>query len=282
MKSTLLHLRLPFSLLLLPVYLFAYSEVPNPNIYNAIVVFIVWHLFIYPASNAYNSYFDKDEGSIALIKEPPKVQKSLLVTAYVLEWTGLLMAFLVSFEFALAVAIYNSFSKAYSHPRIRIKKYPVLSFLVVFIFQGFFIYYSCYQAIGQYDLGLNADIIQAGLIASCLIGASYPLTQVYQHEEDNRRGDKTLSLLLGVKGSFLFSGFVFFLGFALMFDYWNRQNELHNFWVFALCCSPILGYFLWWFKQCLNRVEAASFKNAMGMTLISGLMMLLYFGWLWL
>ena len=276
-KSVFLHLRLPFSLLLLPVYLFAFSSSSNINNSHALVVFIILHLLVYPASNAYNSYFDKDEGSIALIKNPPKVDKSLYITAITLEWFAVLLSFLVNWPFALGVIIYNLLSKAYSHPTIRLKKYPVISFLVVFIFQGGFIYLLCFYAFADIFLGFTADAFLAAVICSCLIGASYPLTQVYQHEEDFKRGDKTLSLLLGIKGSFLFSGIVFFIGLSLMFLYWFRQNQLINFYVFAALSLPILVYFIWWFKQILIDKANANFKNAMRMTLISGVVMLIYF-----
>ena len=279
-KSVFLHLRLPFSLLLLPVYLFALSSATNINNSHALVVFIILHLLIYPASNAYNSYFDKDEGSIALIKNPPKVDKSLYITAITLEWFAVLLSFLVNWPFALGVISYNLLSKAYSHPSIRLKKYPIVSFLVVFIFQGGFIYLLCFYAFADVFLGFTVDAFLAAIICSCLIGASYPLTQVYQHEEDFKRGDKTLSLLLGIKGSFLFSGIVFFIGLSLMFLYWLRQNQLVNFYVFAGLSLPILVYFIWWFKQVLKDKANASFKNAMRMTLISGVVMLVYFFWL--
>ena len=279
-KSVFLHLRLPFSLLLLPVYLFALSSASIINNSHALVVFIILHLLVYPSSNAYNSYFDKDEGSIALIKNPPKVDKSLYITAITLEWFAVLLSFLVNWPFALGVIIYNLLSKAYSHPGIRLKKYPVISFLVVFIFQGGFIYLLCFYAFADVFLGFTADAFLAAIICSCLIGASYPLTQVYQHEEDFKRGDKTLSLLLGIKGSFLFSGIVFFIGLSLMFLYWFRQYQLINFYVFAGLSLPILVYFIWWFKQILKDKANANFKNAMQMTLISGVVMLVYFFWL--
>ena len=83
--STLLHLRLLFSAFLLPVFLFALSQVPQINWQNAILTFVIWHLLVYPASNGYNSYFDKDEGSIALIEKPPPVDKSLYFFALLLD-----------------------------------------------------------------------------------------------------------------------------------------------------------------------------------------------------
>lgn len=279
-KSVLLHLRLPFSLLLLPVYLFALATVPMLNNTSAVLVFLILHLFIYPASNGYNSFFDKDEGSIALIKEPPKVNHYLYITAISLEWIGVLLALLVSFKFCVCVLIYNFLSKAYSHPSIRLKKYPIGSFLLVFIFQGGFIYYTVYTALVPDFLAFTADDLLPALICSCLIGASYPLTQIYQHDEDSKRGDKTLSLLLGYIGSFLFSGFVFFVGLSLMLFYWVKQNQIFNFYAFAICSLPLLIYFVWWFFKVMKDVKAANFINAMRMTLISGIIMLGYFTWL--
>jgi len=279
-KSVILHLRFPFSLMLLPVFLFALSTAHFVNNTYAVVVFVVLHLLIYPASNGYNSYFDKDEGSIALIKSPPKVGKSLYQTAIFLEWIGVLLALWVSLPFALCVLLYNFISKAYSHPAVRLKKYPILSFLVVFVFQGGFMYLSCIYAVSNFFMLFTNDDFLAAMICSCLIGASYPLTQVYQHEEDCKRGDQTLSLLLGIKCSFLFSGLVFFIGLILMFIYWKNQNNLLNFWIFLLFCVPVVFYFVNWFVKVLKIPAAANFKNTMQMTFISSGMMLLYFTWL--
>ncbi len=280
LRSVLLHLRFPFSLLLLPVYLFALSAAPYINNSYALLVFVALHLFIYPASNGYNSYFDKDEGSIALIKQPPKVERPLYITSILMEWIGVLLALCVGWEFALGVVVYNLLSKAYSHPSVRLKKYPIVSFLVVFFFQGAFIFYTCLYAFSDYFLGFTTNDLLAGLICSCLIGATYPLTQVYQHEEDAQRGDETLSILLGVKGSFVFSGMVFLVGFLLMFLYCFRKNQLIDLYVFIAFCLPILFYYLHWFSQVLKDEARANFKNTMRMTLISGTAMLLYFSWL--
>ena len=281
-KSNLLHLRLPFSLLLLPIYIFAISQTQNLNVWHSLMVFVVWHFMVYPASNAYNSYFDNDEGSIALLKEPPKIERSLYSLAITLEWLGVLLAVFVSWKFAICVLVFNSLSKAYSHPSIRLKKYPIISFLVVFLFQGCFIYVATYYAIGNVFYGFDDTVFLAALICSCLIGASYPLTQVYQHLEDSQRGDVTLSILLGKKGSFLFSASVFFFGFGLMYIYWQQADLIINFYVFMGMCLPVIAYFIWWFTQVLSDESAASYTNVMRMTLISGSTMLLYFLWVWL
>src|SRR5690606_6142552 len=137
-RSAWLHLRIPFSFFLLPVFVFALSQAQEINPLKAVLVFIIWHLFIYPASNGYNSYFDKDEGSIALLEKPPAVDKSLYRWSLLIEGMGVFLSFFVSINFTAAVLLYGLLSKLYSHPSVRLKKYPVSSFLVVFIFQGAF------------------------------------------------------------------------------------------------------------------------------------------------
>src|SRR5688572_2667215 len=125
-KSTFEHLRIGFSFFLLPVFLFAISQAPQVDPTKLVLAFICWHFFIYPASNAYNSYFDRDEGSIALIKNPLPVGKELYNVALILDCIGIIVACFIGFFFAFAVLLYGIISKMYSHPSIRLKKYPWL------------------------------------------------------------------------------------------------------------------------------------------------------------
>ncbi len=76
-SSSWLHLRIPFSYFLLPVFLFSLAISPNISEKSIFWTFIIVHLFLYPASNGYNSYFDKDEQSIGGLKNPPPVNKGL-------------------------------------------------------------------------------------------------------------------------------------------------------------------------------------------------------------
>src|SRR6476660_1382931 len=124
-RSAILHMRFGFSFFLLPVFLFAMSQAPQVLFLNAFLTFVVWHLLVYPASNGYNSYFDKDEGSIALIEKPPKVDKSLHYFSVILDLAVLMLAALVNWGLFITVVIYGVFSKLYSHPSVRLKKFPV-------------------------------------------------------------------------------------------------------------------------------------------------------------
>ncbi|WP_207421858.1 UbiA family prenyltransferase [Desertivirga brevis] len=278
-KSALLHMRFLFSFFLLPVFVFALSQAVTVRPFSAILVFIAWHLFVYPASNGYNSYFDKDEGSIALLEKPPAVDKSLYWFSLLFDLIGFVLGLLVSLEFAFCTVLYGLLSKMYSHPSVRLKKNPVTSFLVVFIFQGAFVYWASLAALSGTSIAemWSKEVLIGGLICSCLIGASYPLTQVYQHEEDTRRGDRTLSLLLGIRGSFMFSGMLFLVGVILVFFYWEFRGSIANFWLFLLFTLPVGYVFFSWFAKVFKDKTNANFKYMSRMTLTSGASMLLYF-----
>lgn len=278
--SALAHLRFVFSLFLFPVFLFALSQTRAVHISQALLIFFICHFLAFPASNGYNSYFDRDEQSIALLEKPPEVDISLYYFSLLLEAMAFLLGLFINWYFAVSVLVYGIMSKLYSHPSTRLKKYPVISFLVVFFFQGAFIYWSTFFAFTDVSRfsGLNNRLFIAGAICSCLIGASYPLTQVYQHEEDSRRGDRTLSLLLGYKGSFIFSGALFAIGLLLMYLYWQPTGSLHNFYLFLACTSPIFIHFNWWFYKVGQSTTNANFKNAMRMNFLSAFCMIVYFG----
>src|ERR1043165_4507966 len=100
-RSSWLHLRIPFSYFLLPVYLFSLAVSPNLNPDRILWVFIIVHIFLYPASNGYNSYFDKDEKSIGGLKNPPPVNKGLYFLSLLFDALAIGLGWLlISFTFA--------------------------------------------------------------------------------------------------------------------------------------------------------------------------------------
>ena len=95
-RDTIKLLRIPFSFYLMPVFMFALSQTFAINKYAAFFTYIVLHLFIYPASNGYNSYMDQDEGSIGGLEHPPKATKQLFFASIAFDLIGLLLAFSLS------------------------------------------------------------------------------------------------------------------------------------------------------------------------------------------
>ncbi|MEA5426964.1 UbiA family prenyltransferase [Arcicella lustrica] len=282
MKNILLHLRIPFSFFLMPVYWFALSQTNHVNTGISIGVFVLLHLLIYPASNAYNSYYDKDEGSIGGLENPPPVSKELFYVAWALDILAIIIAYFLSgWVLALALFIYSSISKAYSNDKIRLKKYPILSWITVGIFQGAFTYLTVIQAI---DNVLISDLMQEkylfpAVLSSFNLLGFYPMTQIYQHEEDAKRGDLTMSRLLGIRGTFLFTAGIFLL-VTIGFFFFFQEKEIFNFSafiVYLLVMSPVLIFFNVWFLKVLKNEQLADYKHTMQLNFLGSICLNLFF-----
>ena len=278
-KSTLLHLRIPFSLFLLPVFLFALSQSKSLDTFNFFLVFFILHLLIYPASNGYNSYYDKDEDSIGGLEKPPEVSKELLYTSLLLDVFALGLGALISWEFVIMLFLYGLASKAYSHDKVRLKKHPVAGWLTATFFQGAFTYLIVYMAINNIAFSelFSSYVLIPALVSSLMIGGFYPMTQIYQHKEDGKRGDVTLSRKLGIRGTFIFSGFMFILsdvGFSYYFlQYYSGQPVL----LFHAFLLPLLLYFLSWFFKVIKDESQANFKYTMLLNKVSSACMIGFF-----
>ncbi|GBL34583.1 hypothetical protein EMGBS15_01780 [Filimonas sp.] len=271
-RSIIQHLRFAFSILLLPIFLFALVELKTAqiNVSAAVLLFVLLHLLVYPSSNAYNSLQDKDQGSIGLVKSPLPAAKELVWVTLVMDIAAVLLSLLINGYTALGVFVYILFSRLYSHRGIRLKKYPLIGFLTVFIFQGFWIYVLVQYAVG--GVGVQLSYLMA-ICASCLIGAMYPLSQIYQHQQDKEDGVTSMSYLLGYRGTFLFSGLLFLAGtFIYVYSHLleHRETEVT---VFMICQMPVVLFFLYWFVKVWKETDEADFKNTMRMNIIASFCM---------
>lgn len=268
-RSTIQLLRFHFSFFLLPVYLFALSQAPVINGRNAALLFFILHFLVYPSSNGYNSYMDRDQTPIGGLAAPLPPTRQLFYVSVFMDALALALSLLISALFALGILCYILASRAYSYRGIRLKKYPVLGFLTVFVFQGALVFLLTYQAV------TNGEIAQTPRIplwlSSLLIGALYPLTQIYQHEEDRQDGVTTLSYLLGKKGTFLFSMSLFLLATAGMYLLFHQQQKQDFFWLYLLFLLPVVLFFLYWMNKVWKEEAAANFQNSLRMNLLSTL-----------
>lgn len=275
----MIHLRIPFSFFLLPVYLFALAISPNPEPGRLVLVFFALHLFLYPASNAYNSYFDKDEKSIGGVKNPPPVSKQLYRTALALDLIAIIIGAIINLNFALMLLIYGLVSKAYSHPSVRIKKYPFLSWFIAGFFQGFFTFMMAYIGLNdfQFENAATMKVIIAALLSSLLLWGSYPMTQIYQHDEDAKRGDRTLSLVLGIKGTFIFTGIMFTLA-TIAYWFYFKYYYTYKFGIdFILFMIPVILFFNFWFWKVSQDRSKANYSYTMWLNFLSSLSMNIFF-----
>jgi 1,4-dihydroxy-2-naphthoate octaprenyltransferase len=271
-RSTWLHLRIPFSYFLMPVYLFALGVSSHPNPSRMFWSFIIVHFFLYPASNGYNSYFDKDEKSIGGLKNPPPVNKGLYNTALGFDAIAIILGFIkINALFAVMILMFGLVSKAYSHPGIRLKKYAIGGWLVAGLFQGFFTFVMCYAGINNVAIGntLQSNVLLPAALTSVMLWGNYPMTQVYQHEEDTLHGDHTMSRMLGIRGTFVFVQVVFALaaiGFVL---YFRSFYSMDYGYAFLVALSPVVLFFMYWFYQVYRDESKADFSNTMRLNFIS-------------
>lgn len=271
--STIQLLRFHFSFFLLPVYLFALSQAHQIEVRSALLVFLILHLLVYPASNGYNSYMDRDQGPIGGLQKPMQPTRQLFHATLVLDAAAVVLSLLVDLRFALCILFYILASRAYSYRGIRLKQYPITGFLTVFLFQGAVIYYSTVVGAGS---GEKISWL-ALLAASLLIGASYPLTQIYQHEADAADGVVTISSLLGKRGSFLFSGIQFGLATAILYFLFRNSGGLWKWQLFLLYMLPVVLFFCYWWYQVWHDETRADFRNSLRMNLMATACMTLYF-----
>jgi 4-hydroxybenzoate polyprenyltransferase len=265
-------MRIPFSVFLMPVYWFALSRTPAPDTGKAILVFIILHLLVYPASNGYNSYFDRDEGSIGGLKNPPKVTPGLFKMVVLFDLLAVLFSLLISPLFAAMVLVYLLVSKAYSYDKIRLKKYPLSSTAVVVVFQGAFVFLTVQAGIwGDMEQVMEKQNLLFALVSSLFLLGSYPLTQIYQHKEDIERGDHTLSSRLGIWGTFIFSGIAFILATALLARLYLKNGQETSLLIYFASTLPIILFFGYWILQVKRSAEAVNFENTMRLNAISSL-----------
>ena len=268
-RSTIQLLRFHFSFFLMPVYWFALSQVVQPDAERALLIFIILHVLIYPSSNGFNSYMDRDEDSIGGVKSPLQPTRQLMYASLIMDILALILGLFISRYFAAAALIYILASRAYSARSIRLKKYPITGFLTVVICQGALVFFMVYH--GSHPL-FSLHVPTLGMIsASLLIGGFYPLTQIYQHEADARDNVVTISAQLGLRGTFVFSGIVYGIAYLTLAFFLLSSLELKEFCVFTTAMLPVLVYFMIWAGKVWKNPSRADFRHTMQMNMIASL-----------
>jgi len=266
-QSTFQLLRFHFSFFLMPVYWFAISQIKSINWVNAILVFFILHLLLYPASNGYNSFMDQDTSPIGGLKNPLQPTKQLFFVTVIMDIVSIALSFVISSVFAIGIFFYILASRAYSYRKIRLKKFPIIGYLTVIIFQGAVTFFLVFHGSSS-NHSLNVPVL-AMIASSLLIGGFYPLTQIYQYEEDRKDGVITISFLLGYKGTFVFTGIVYALAFIVLGWYFYLQSVFLNFIILQIFMLPVIVNFFIWFSKVRKNDREANFKNTMRMNLLA-------------
>jgi 1,4-dihydroxy-2-naphthoate octaprenyltransferase len=253
----------------MPVFWFALSQTKSIHSGNTILIFMILHLLVYPASNGYNSYMDRDTESVGGIKNPMQPTKELFYVTMLMDTIAIALSWMISLYFAAGIIAYILASRAYSYRGIRLKKYPVAGYLTVVFFQGavtfFLVMHGC-------STDKTLQVPAAGMMAaSLLIGGFYPLTQIYQHQQDKADGITTLSMLLGYNGTFIFTALIYIFAVATLALQLISNNQFNSFLIIQVFFLPVLAYFFWWYRQVSREHNAASFVNTMRMNMLASI-----------
>ncbi|HEU5171658.1 MAG TPA: UbiA family prenyltransferase [Gemmatimonadales bacterium] len=172
-----------------------------------------WVVGLNGGTLAINSAFDRDEGDIAYLRAPPPPPRHLFRFGLGLMAAGFGAALALTPAYTAAYALCLVLSLLYSVPPARLKAVPGADWLINMWGFGTLTPFAGWAATG-------VPLTRAGglvLLAFCpLFAALYPLTQLYQMEEDRRRGDRTLALRLGTRASLTAAALCATVSFTLL------------------------------------------------------------------
>ena len=136
------------------------------------------HLLLFGGATAYNSFWDKDEGPIGGLRNPPKMSPWMWMASLFLQMIGVLLAIPEGAYFLTVYVLSMLFFWLYSTPWARWKSRPIKSLIAIGISTGFNSVLLGYLAAGNTTVPLMVFV--AALGASLLLLSLYPISQIYQ------------------------------------------------------------------------------------------------------
>lgn len=182
---------------------------------------LLWVICLNGGTLAINSAFDRDSGDIGYLDTPPPPPRHLASFSVALMSVGMLAAFSLPAGFQLAYGVCFAMSLAYSVPPLRLKAVAGADWVINMVGFGTLTPYAGWAATGR-PLSAPALWILVGFMP--LFAALYPLTQLYQLDEDRARGDHTLAIAIGIRPSLAVAVGMALLAFALF----GRAGALAN------------------------------------------------------
>jgi 4-hydroxybenzoate polyprenyltransferase len=270
-RSSLAHIRVPVSFFLMPVFFLALFSAGHIDPVKAWTVFFVLHFLLYPASNGFNSYYDRDFESIGTLKHPPAVTRDLLWLSLALDAAACTVAFFAGPLFALGCFIYGCASKAYSWDKTRIKKHALAGWLFTGLGQGTLTFLLVAVSVGDAPVAdiNNFRLWFPALACGLFVSGFYPLTQVFQHREDGRRHDRTISMLVGTQGTFYLASIVMFATILLFSFYFALTRGIFSAAAFCILLVPAVVYFTRWLYAVRKNTGAADYDRATRMSVLA-------------
>jgi 1,4-dihydroxy-2-naphthoate octaprenyltransferase len=141
-----------------------------------------------------------------MLAEPPPVTPGLLPFSLAIIAVGWALTWTVNAAFFWLYGAIGALAIAYSYPAIRLKAHPLSSVLTVAIGQGGGGTLAGWLAARGDFASVLHPVGLLGIVGATLLTTGlFPLTQIYQVEEDRRRGDDTFVVHWGPQAAFRFS-----------------------------------------------------------------------------
>ncbi|MBI4789650.1 MAG: UbiA family prenyltransferase [Chloroflexi bacterium] len=274
------HLRLGFQVFLSPIFLFGFLIAGGHINRDLVLGYLAFHVFGYGGGTAFNSYYDRDTGPIGGLEHPPPIPRGLLAFSILWQLIGFAIALAVNLSFAAIYAIMFWMSVGYSHPRTRFKGHALAALATVAIGQGVFGYlggWAC--ARGELVSALTLPGLLGATAATLLTVGFYPLTGIYQIEEDRARGDQTLPVWLGPAKSFRFAFACLLLGGIAAIALIVMQFQIGEALFLAVILAGLL-FAVWRWSRTFQ--QAAIIQNFRTIMRLYALTSLGFIAWIWL
>jgi 1,4-dihydroxy-2-naphthoate octaprenyltransferase len=274
------HLRLPFNLLLSPLFFWGawWSTVGAPDALDPWRLAVAWvalHVFLYGGTSALNSFYDRDEGPIGGLAEPPPVDRGLLAWSWGVQLAGAPFAAWVGGPFLVVWIALLLVATAYSHPATRWKASPAAALAAVGLGQGGLGAIAGAWAVRSTwpearALLATPTAVAYLLVAALLVLALYVVSQAYQVEEDRRRGDRTLPVLLGARRALRVAAAVAAVGGAALAGLVALRAGIAWGLAVAAFLAALGVWQLRWSARFDERDVLGSFRTAMRFVAVAG------------
>jgi 4-hydroxybenzoate polyprenyltransferase len=195
----LIHFRLHYQMgILSGGYLLAGLFHPDLDWYTYWTQFLNVHVILFGTATAYNSFWDKDEGAIGGLQQPPPLQAWMWSACWVIQALGIIWAWRIGWWY-LGVYLFSAILFwLYSTPLARWKSTPIKSLWAIALSTGTNSFLLGYLATGHPQLNLLALLVAVGV--ALVLVSMYPISQVFQIGEDRKRGDRTFAVAFGLRG----------------------------------------------------------------------------------
>lgn len=245
-----LHLRWHYQVLILSGgFLMGGFLSSSMNWTSFLVQFVNVHLLLFGGATAYNSYWDKDDGPIGGLKHPPSMKPWMWLISILIQAVGLLIAIPAGSLFVGIYALSMLLFWLYSTPHARWKGNPIKSLIAIGISTGTNSLLLGYLAAGMN--GLNLSVVCAAIGVALVVLSLYPTSQLYQIDDDRKRGDQTFAIAYGFSGVFNFFVLAFSIG-VILITVAIHQQHLWLSWIF-LFAGFGAGY---WVQNQLRQLTA--------------------------